>query len=54
MIPKKDVKINEHRIDVVITIFIYPGRYFAICVMRGEDGEMKTADPKIVLTTQQG
>ena len=21
--------------------------------MRGEDGEMKTADPKIVLTTQQ-
>jgi len=33
--------------------YLYPGRYFAICVMRGEDGEMKTADPKIVLTTQQ-
>ena len=28
--------------------------FFAICVMRGEDGEMKTVDPKIVLTTQQG
>ena len=21
--------------------YLYPGRYFAICVMRGEDGEMK-------------
>ena len=30
--------------------YLYPGRYFAICVMRGEDGEMKTADPEIVLT----
>ena len=31
--------------------YLYPGRYFTICVMRGEDGEMKTADTKIVLTT---
>ena len=33
--------------------YLYPGRYFTICVMRGKDGEMKTADTKIVLTTQQ-
>ena len=52
MIPRKDVKINEHRIDVVITIFI-PWPIFRHLCNACEDGEMKTADTKIVLTTQQ-
>ena len=52
MIPRKDVKINEHRIDVVIAIFI-PWPIFRHLCNACEDGEMKTADTKIVLTTQQ-
>ena len=55
MIPRKDVKINEHRIDVFITIFITWAIFHHLCNAwrTGEDGEMKIADTKIVLTTQQ-
>ena len=35
-IPTKDVKIKEHRIDVFLLPYLYPGRYFPICVLRGE------------------